>query len=131
MRNVKKGSYDFAILLTNSFESAFIMFLAGVKYRIGYKRDARGCFLTAGLEPETKNGRIVPIPMIDYYNKIGSIVDLNDIPCKTKLFLAEEDKNEAEFILKQMDINDSDTIIGLNPGAAFGSSKCWLPEYYA
>jgi len=129
--NIKKGSYDFAVLLTNSFESAFMMFLAGVKYRIGYKRDGRSCFLTAGLEPKKENGRIVPVPMIDYYNNIGSIIDLNDIPRKTKLFLSEDDKKEAELILKKLDITDVDTIIGLNPGAAFGVSKCWLPEYYA
>ena len=129
--SIKKGSYDLGILLTNSFESAFMMFIAGVKKRIGYNRDGRSLFLTAGLKPFDENGTIVPVPMIDYYNRIGTIIGLNDVPRKTKLFLTEDDKKEAEEILKKLDISESDTLIGLNPGAAFGASKCWLPASYA
>ena len=128
---IRKGSFDIAVLLTNSFESAFMMYLAGVPYRIGYKRDCRSLFLTAGIKPKKENGRIAPVPMIDYYNEIGRIIGLNDISRKTKLFVSEDDKHEALYILNDLGISKTDTLIALNPCAAYGSAKCWLPEYYA
>src|SRR4051812_17484920 len=47
--------YDTALLLTNSFSTALVVRLAGIRRRIGYDRDARGLLLTDKL-PAPKRG---------------------------------------------------------------------------
>src|SRR5947199_9114734 len=44
--DLRKRSFDCAILLPNSFESALLAYLAKVPVRIGYRRDGRGLPLT-------------------------------------------------------------------------------------
>ncbi len=40
-------------------------------------------------------------------------------------------RKRARRLLERYGISPADTVIGLNPGAKFGSSKCWPPEYFA
>src|SRR5688500_18495464 len=44
-RRVARGSYDLAVLFTNSFQTAAVARLAGIKRRIGYSREGRGVLL--------------------------------------------------------------------------------------
>jgi heptosyltransferase-2 len=47
------------------------------------------------------------------------------------LYVSDEEKKAAELILKSNRFNSNEHIlIGINPGAAFGSAKCWLPERF-
>ncbi len=59
--------YESALLLTNSFSSALIARIAGVRERFGYIRDARGGLLTGGLRPERSGRAFAVVPAIDYY----------------------------------------------------------------
>ncbi|MBI3813913.1 MAG: glycosyltransferase family 9 protein [Nitrospinae bacterium] len=62
---LKEKNLDLAILLTNSFESALAMYLAGAKIRIGFNRDMRGLLLTEKVPvPSRKSPRI---HQADYY----------------------------------------------------------------
>jgi heptosyltransferase-2 len=58
-RGLKEKNLDLAILLTNSFESALAVYLAGAKNRIGFNRDMRGFLLTDKIPvPSRKSPRI-------------------------------------------------------------------------
>lgn len=67
-RGLKDKDFDLAILLTNSFESALSVYLAGIKERVGYNKDMRGIFLTEKIPmPPRKSPRM---HQADFYLKL-------------------------------------------------------------
>ena len=48
---VRQGGYDLALLFTNSFQTAAVARLAGVKQRLGYSREGRGVLLSHPISP--------------------------------------------------------------------------------
>ncbi len=131
-KSIKKLSPDIAILLTNSMRSYLEMKLAGIPQIYGYKRGIHKFFLTDGPTPIKENNKIKVIPMVTSYLNICEYIDLN-IPksMNLSLFMSDKLQKEANELLIKYNIKDSDKVIGINPGAKFGSSKCWSPEYFA
>lgn len=108
------------------------MRFCGIKTLYGYRRDGRGWLLAGGPTP-ARNGRgFVPIPMAQYYLELCHWLGLT-VPDSTKpqLFIGESLRHRAERLLEKHHIEPGDVLVGLNPGASFGSSKCWPPEYFA
>ncbi|MEN6576465.1 MAG: lipopolysaccharide heptosyltransferase II [Phycisphaerales bacterium] len=130
-RQLKALSADTAILLTNSVRSALTMRLSGVRQVYGYRRQWRDLLLTGG-PTASRNGTAVPIPMGEYYLEICRWLGL-ELPAALKptLFIGEELRKRGCSLLAKHAIAAEDFVIGLNPGASFGSSKCWPPEYFA
>ena len=52
-REIKERHFDLAILLPNSFESAFMVWTAGIPKRVGYQTDGRRLFLTNAVKPSS------------------------------------------------------------------------------
>jgi heptosyltransferase-2 len=50
-KRVRAGRYDLAILFTNSFQTAAVARIAGVKRRVGYSREGRGILLSDPIKP--------------------------------------------------------------------------------
>lgn len=120
------------MLLTNSFRSALTLRLAGIRTLYGYRRDGRS-FLLAGGPTVTRDAHgIVPLPMTEYYIEICRWLGLT-LPheIKPRLFVGEDLRQRGEAMLARHGIGPADLLVGLNPGAAFGASKCWPPEYFA
>ena len=110
-----RGRFDVAILFQNAFEAAAFARLANIPRRIGFNRDGRGWLLTDPiataivgherfyyLELLTRSG------LIDAYDP-DSPIRLNGVIRK----------------------NFGRPVIGVSPGAAFGSAKRWYPERFA
>jgi len=131
IKMLKKNNFDLAILLSNSFESAFEAKIAGIAHRVGYKRNARGFLITEGPKAKRQSGVYEPLSMINYYNELGKCLGFNEISQNMILYLSNEDEDKTETLFKSLKIDQSSTLIGLNLGAAFGSSKLWKPEYFA
>jgi len=123
---------DLAIMLPNSFRSALIARLGGSKKIFGYRRNGRSLLMSGGPQPYREGTRIVPTPMREYYLEICRFLDLT-VPAKIKpsLYISDPLQYEGDNLLKRYGISVNDMVIGLNPGAKFGSSKCWPPEYFA
>lgn len=131
-RDLKAFGPEAAILLTNSLRSALTMRLSGVKTVYGYQREWRGPLLAGGPKATRNSEGITPIPMVDYYLEICRWLGLTlPAPAKPKLFVGEALRRRGEALLQKYGIDESDFVIGLNPGASFGSSKCWPAEYFA
>ena len=123
---------DAAILLTNSLRSALTTRLSGVKRIYGYRREWRSPLLAGGPAVSRNAQGIVPIPMVDYYLEICRWLELEiPDPIKPRLFIGEDLRQRGEALLGTYGIDETDFVIGLNPGASFGSSKCWPAEYFA
>lgn len=123
---------DMAILLPNSLRSTLEVRLAGVKRIYGYRRGGRSILLTGGPRPVLRERKILPLPMVEYYLNICHWMGL-ELPDRSKprLFFSDSVHEECDRLLKKYGVNPNDLVIGLNPGARFGSSKCWPPQYFA
>ncbi|MEA2061891.1 MAG: lipopolysaccharide heptosyltransferase II [Thermodesulfobacteriota bacterium] len=129
LRSIKA---DTAIVLPNSFRSALITFLGGAEKIYGYKRNFRSVFFKDGPVPLQGKKGIKPVPMVTYYMEICRCLDLSVPVSPTPgLFFSEKIKNQGEDLFKHYGIKQGDMVIGINPGAKFGASKCWPPEYFA
>ncbi len=120
-----------AILLTNSVRSALSIRLCGIRRVYGYRRQGRGVLLAGG-PTASRNGTIAPIPMGQYYLEICRWLGL-DVPPQPKptLYIGAELRRRGDSLLAQYGIEAGDFVVGLTPGASFGSSKCWPAEYFA
>jgi len=81
VKELRSEGYDIGFLFPNSFSSALMFWLGGVKRRIGYKKDARSLFLTDGIKRPSENGRFLPTYMGDYYLRLCTEIG-SDVRCK-------------------------------------------------
>ncbi len=128
---LREHHYDWAVLLTNSFRSAMLARLAGIKRRVGYDRDGRGLLLTDKLLASKANGKFLPVPMTRYYNAIARYLGCRDCPSRLELFTTPQEEAVVEQTIIEAGLEPGRPIIVLNPGASFGPAKCWLPERFA
>jgi len=131
-RQIRQYASDMAIVLPNSIRSTLPVWLGGAKEIYGYRRSFRGVFLSGGPEPIGNNHKILPLPMTEYYLEICRWLGLK-LPqeVKPRLFVGQEVLRRGESLMQRYGICESDMVIGLNPGASFGSSKCWPTENFA
>ena len=123
---------DLALILPSSFRSALIARLGGVKRIYGYRRNGRTALLTGGPAPLRNNHRITPRPGVEYYMEICRWLKI-DTPAqlKPRLFYSDATLDQGGRLIESHGITPDDRVIGMNPGARYGSSKCWPPEYFA
>ena len=128
---IRDESPDLAILLPNSFRSFLSVRWGGVKNIFGYRRGFRKLFVQGPTAP-MENGRYQPVPMTDYYLELLKWMGLKiEGSITPHLYLTDEESERGEELLKQYGITAGDRVVALNPGAQFGSSKCWPPKYFA
>jgi len=130
---LRRGHFDTAVLLPNSFRTALIVKLAGIDRRIGYDRDGRGLLLTDRLLPVRDRGRFVPTPMIDYYLGLAQYLGAENPPRRMQLFTREADDRRAEQLLASAGVAQAHSpVVMLTPGAANkGDAKLWPAERFA
>jgi heptosyltransferase-2 len=127
---LRARKFDCALLLQNAFEAAAMARWAGIPIRIGYDRDARGFLLTHPIPlPLTaeipkhqrfyylellKRARLIPGYEKDITIRLGGSVDAAQLGHQ-----------------RLVDAGFTGAVIGVSPGAAYGSAKRWLPERFA
>lgn len=131
IKHIRSQNYDLGFLFPNSFSSAFMFWLGAVKRRVGYKRDARSWFLTDGINRLYKNGHFFPTYMGDYYLRLCTVVGCEVRSKDLELFITENGRRRVDEIFEKYHLNSGHRLILLNPGAAYGSSKCWTAEGFA
>jgi len=129
---LRQARPEAAILLTNSLRSALTLRFSGIGTLYGYRREWRAGLLAGGPAISRNGGRITPMPMIDYYLEICRWLGL-EIPAdpRPRLFYSNSVRRQAQTVLERHGIREGEFVVGLNPGASFGSSKCWPPEHFA
>lgn len=128
---LRRWRFDLALLLTNSFRSGLVAWLARVPRRIGYARDGRGWMLTDRLTAPRRNGQFVPTPVLPYYIRLAEAVGCPVTDRKLRLGLTPAQENAGRELLRHYRLDEGQPYALINPGAAFGASKCWLPERFA
>jgi heptosyltransferase-2 len=131
IKQIRSKGYDLGFIFPNSFSSALMFWLGSVRRRVGYKRDARSWLLTDGIDRLSENGRFLPTYMGDYYLRLCEAVGCKVQSKGLELFITENGQQRVNEIFEKYHLNNGHPIILLNPGAAYGSSKCWTAEGFA
>ena len=129
---IRRLKGQIAVVLPHTFRSALLARLGGARRIYGYRRNGRSTLITDGPRPLRDGGRIRPVPMVDYYLEICRRLQLTiDRDTKPRLFIARSLQKKGNQLLERYGIGPDDMVIGLNPGAQYGASKCWPPEHFA
>ncbi|MDR4496868.1 MAG: lipopolysaccharide heptosyltransferase II [Candidatus Scalindua sp.] len=127
---LRQRRFSLGIIFPNSFSSALIAWLSGVGRRVGYKRDSRSFLLTDGLERTTDNGKFRPIYMVDYYLRLCAHVGCEIKSREPELFISKTSEKRANQLFRKYHFGEKPYIL-INPGASFGTSKCWYAKEFA
>ena len=122
-RMLRKKAFCSAILFQNAFDAALITFLSGIR-SAGYRRDGRGFLLTNSI-PVPLNEK--KVHQIYYYLHLIEELGIKAEYSDPYIYLALDERLHARNLLSDM----RRPVLGINPGAAYGSAKRWFPERFA
>jgi heptosyltransferase-2 len=129
---LRREHIDLAVLFPNSFRTALIAWLGRCRRRVGYRRYARGILLTDLLEPiRSIDGRFVPSPVLDAYNRIVSCLGCPEPSPRLELYTTPSDESAADIVWESQRLYRRQGVVCLNPGAAFGAAKHWPVASFA
>lgn len=127
IEKLQKGKYDLGVLLTNSLSSAWWFWQGNVENRLGYDSKGRGFLLTHPVPfPENVKSQ----HLVTTYKMLLAPLGVPLSDTAPRLFLSEKEKEQARVLFRQHGILEHHQIVGINPGATYGSAKCWLPERF-
>jgi heptosyltransferase-2 len=120
---LEAGAFDIALLLPNSFATAWIASNARIPERWGFATDFRGRLLT----------RALPRPggtthQSEYYQALTTGLG---IPAGSAFATVWPDADHARQILRNVGLDLDEPFVVFAPGAAYGRAKQWLPERFA
>jgi heptosyltransferase-2 len=125
---IRRKKFDMAILFQNAFEAALMVFLAGIKIRIGYNTDHRAILLS---HPVMMNYDLIKEHQTGYYLSILKDFGCEAEPRDPRLFVSDNNMRKARKLLRDEGVKDGDLVVGLSPGAIFGPAKRWPPDRFA
>jgi heptosyltransferase-2 len=129
-RALRPHNFDTAILLQNAFEAAAIAYLAGIPERIGYARDGRGLLLTRAISVPQR-GEIPRHERFYYLELLRRAGILDSLPEIDSIRLETAPIARAAGLERFRSLGLGEVVIGVSPGAAYGTAKRWLPERFA
>jgi heptosyltransferase II len=114
--------FDAALLLPNSFQSAWLVKAAGAAERWGYASDARGRLLTRAV-PRVRGGH-----QAEYYQRLVAALGMPPSTSVPAIDVPEGVRTAAREMLEREGHARGELVV-LAPGAAYGKAKQWIPEY--
>ena len=133
---LRAKQFDLAVVLPNSFESALVAKLSGVRRRFGYATDGRSLLLTDAPEvPEWKNER----HEVFYYlhliaeverKLLGTATVLANQP-KIDLKISADRRQQARAILTDNKVDLSRKTVALGVGSTNSRAKRWQAGSFA
>ena len=125
---LRRGNFDVAVLLPNSFGSAWIARRAGIRERWGFATQGRRLLLTRAVpRPER---RTPPLHQVAYYQELVRGLDIDPVAAEPRLAAPPHMVARAWSLLEAAGCDRTRPIVGIAPGAAYGHAKRWLPDRY-
>lgn len=125
-RILAAGTFDAALLLTNSFRSAWTMRRAGIPERWGFSGSLRGFLLTRAVARPP--GRI---HQAAYYAALAKGLGFDVTESTPRITVREETVRRADAVLMKHSVAASARMVAFAPGAAYGHAKRWPPSRVA
>lgn len=127
IEKLRSGKYDLGVLLTHSFSSAWWFWQGKVSHRIGYECNGRKLLLTQSVNlPQDLQKQ----HLVETYKMLLAPLGIPLMEAAPRLFLSEEETQKAREKLEARGVSKNTMLVGINPGATYGSAKCWLPERF-
>ena len=121
---VRDAGASTAILLPNSFASAWLVKRSGVPARWGYAADLRSPLLTRAVRrPRT------PLHQGAYYQHLVRELGIETGPLEPALSIPADARQDARALLTARGWDGVGPLIVLAPGAAYGKAKQWIPSH--
>lgn len=128
IETLRRGEYDLGILLTNSFSSAWWFWRGRVGNRIGFSTNLRSFLLNKAVPfPAHKEKQHLVITYKALLEPLGIPISSTS----PTLYVSNQEQDHAQELLASDGYRKGENIlVGINPGAAYGSAKCWLPDRF-
>ncbi|MDD5428225.1 MAG: lipopolysaccharide heptosyltransferase II [Candidatus Omnitrophica bacterium] len=123
--SLRKRRFGTAFLLHRSFTKALIVFLAGIKERIGYPTKKRGMLLTKTVDSPAEE-----LHKVEYFLNIAVSAGLVPSSRSYEFFISDANRDFIKELLRAQGISDNDTVVVLCPGGNW-DPKRWPKEYFA
>ncbi len=123
---IRTAGADAALLLTNSFRTAWAARMARVPQRCGYATAGRGFLLTKRVRPP--RGRV---HQTEYYRRLVSGLGIETGDDGPRLEPRPRTSERAGALLRRSGVAEDERLVGFAPGAAYGHAKRWPPDRVA
>ena len=117
--------FDAALILPNSFQSAWMVKAAGVRERWGYASDVRTRLLTRAV-PRSRGGH-----QAEYYQRLVAALDMPAESNAPEIEVSDAARSAARELLQREGHSPGSALVVLAPGAAYGKAKQWIPAHVA
>lgn len=133
---LRERAFDVAILLPNSFESAFVSKLARIPKRFGYATDGRGFLLSDRIAvpswKETRHEVHYYLNLIDEAaERLQGARPTPSEEIEPRIDVSDERRNRARGILELEGVDLAKKTVVLGVGSANSLAKRWPAKYYA
>jgi heptosyltransferase-2 len=122
---LRQSDPDVAILLTNSFATAWLTKQAGVRERWGYATDLRRLLLTRAIRRPSHS-----VHQGGYYQHLTLALGMEAGPLEPALDVAPAALDRARALLTAAGWDGERRLVVMAPGAAYGTAKRWLPRHF-
>lgn len=129
-RALRAEKFDCAILLQNAFEAAAVVYAARIPERIGYARDGRSLLLTQAVRVP-KRGEIPKHERFYYLELLRRAGILDALPDSECIRLDGAAAARLAGLARFRLLGLGELMVGVSPGAAYGTAKQWLPDRFA
>jgi heptosyltransferase-2 len=145
VRELRQRRFDAALLFQNAFEAALLVRLAGIPVRAGYDRDGRGWLLSHKIAIDPRASKLHQtyyyLDLVDQLLGSPRTIQglepmwMSEFPPESMpditLGMSSARKESARLRLQAQGVDFTRTMVGVNPGAFYGSAKRWPVARYA
>ena len=120
---LREGGYDAALLLTNSFRTAWTAQRSGISNRWGYATSGRAPLLTRRVARPRR-----PVHQSEYYLALVRGLGIEAPSMLPHIEVSEDTRRRTRRLFELTEIADDAPLVGFAPGAAYGHAKRWPPD---
>lgn len=125
VREIRERKPDLGVLLTRSFSSAWMLWRAHIPWRLGFRDHGRSCLINMPVCLP----KIHQHDVLTYRSLLSPLGEISSSP-KLCLKVTEEEKASLQDFLRELGVPRNAKLLLINPGAAYGSAKCWPKESF-
>ncbi|TDI25308.1 MAG: lipopolysaccharide heptosyltransferase II [Acidobacteria bacterium] len=125
---LRRGGFDLAVLLPNSFGAAWAARRAGIPERWGFAAQWRRGLLTRAVPRPGR--RTAPLHRVAYYQELVRGLEIDPVTPEPRLAAPPHMIARARSLLDAAGCGQDRPIVGIAPGAAYGYARRWVPGRY-